>query len=106
MIIKLRDIKINDIINIIEDTTCEYITRLYEEHNNNLTKVYNQYIKQNLRYNTKTGKLISSEGVLSEYCYKKDIPTYDNMIDLIEEQFIHTMLCECGRLNRVSNKGR
>ena len=106
MIIKLRDIKINDIINIIEDTTCKYITRLYEDHSNNLTKVYNQYVKQNLRYNTKTGKLISSEGVLSEYCYKKDIPTYDNMIDLIEEQFIHTILCECGRLNRLSNKGR
>lgn len=103
MIIKLRDIKINDIINIIEDTTWTHITRLYEEHNNNLTKVYNQYIKQNLRYNTKTGKLISSEGVLSEYCYKKDIPTYDNMIDLIEEQFIHTILCECSRLNRISN---
>ena len=106
MIIKLRDIKINDIINIIEDTTCKYITRLYEDHSNNLTKVYNQYVKQNLRYNTKTGKLISSEGVLSEYCYKKDIPTYDNMIDLIEEHFIHTILCECGRLNRISNKGR
>ena len=103
MIIKLRDIKINDIINIIEDTTCKYITRLYEDHSNNLTKVYNQYVKQNLRYNTKTGKLISSEGVLSEYCYKKDIPTYDNMIDLIEEQFIHTILCECSRLNRISN---
>ena len=103
MIIKLRDIKINDIINIIEDTTCKCITRLYEEHSNNLTKVYNQYVKQNLRYNTKPGKLISSEGVLSEYCYKKDIPTYDNMVDLIEEQFIHTILCECGRLNRISN---
>lgn len=103
MIIKLRDIKINDIINIIEDTTCKCITRLYEEHSNNLTKVYNQYVKQNLRYNTKTGKLISTEGTLSEYCYKKDIPTYDNMIDLIEEQFIHTILCECSRLNRISN---
>ena len=103
MIIKLRDIKINDIITMCESTTWKHITRLYKEHNNNLTKVYNQYIKQNLRYNTKTGKLISSEGVLSEYCYKKDIPTYDNMIDLIEEQFIHTILCECGRLNRISN---
>ena len=106
MIIKLRDIKINDIINIIEGTDFNCITRLYKEHNNNLTKVYNQDIKQNLRYNTKTGKLISSEGVLSEYCYKKDIPTYDNMIDLIEEHFIHTILCECRRLNRISNKGR
>lgn len=106
MIIKLRDIKINDIITMCEDTTCKCITRLYEEHSNNLTKVYNQYVKQNLRYNTKTGKLISSDGVLSEYCYKKDIPTYDNMVDLIEEHFIHTILCECSRLNRISNKGR
>ena len=103
MIIKLRDIKINDIITMCEDTTWTHIARLYKEHNNNLTKVYNQYIKQNLRYNTKTGKLISSEGVLSEYCYKEDIPTYDNMIDLIEEHFIHTILCECSRLNRISN---
>lgn len=103
MIIKLKDIKINDIITIIEGTTCKHITRLYKEHNNNLTKVYNQYTKQNLRYNTKTGKLISAEGTISEYCYKKDIPAYDNMIDLIEEQFIHTILCECGRLNRISN---
>lgn len=104
MIIKLKDIKINDIITMCEGTTCKHIARLYKEHNNNLTKVYNQYVKQNLRYNTKTGKLISSEGVLSEYCYKKDIPTYDNMIDLIEEQFIHNILCECGRLNRISNR--
>ena len=103
MIIKLRDIKINDIITICEDTTWEHIARLYKEYNNNLDKVYNQYVKQNLRYNTKTGKLISSEGTLSEYCYKKDIPTYNNMVDLIEEQFIHTILCECGRLNRISN---
>ena len=103
MIIKLRDIKLNDIINIIEGTNCNCITRLYKEHSNNLSKVYNQYVKQNLRYNTKTGKLISLEGTLSEYCYKKDIPTYDNMVDLIEEQFIHTILCECGRLNRISN---
>lgn len=104
MIIKLKDIKINDIITMCENTTWKHIARLYEEHNNNLTKVYNQYVKQNLRYNTKTGKLISSEGVLSEYCYKKDIPTYENMIDLIEEQFIDTILCECGRLNRISNR--
>lgn len=103
MIIKLRDIKINDIITIVEGTTCNCIARLHKEHNNNLSKVYNQYVKQNLRYNTKTGKLISTEGTLSEYCYKKDIPTYDNMVDLIEEQFIHTILCECGRLNRISN---
>lgn len=103
MIIKLRDIKINDIITICEGTDYKCITRLYKEHNNRLTEVYNQYIKQNLRYNTKTGKLVSTEGVLSEYCYKKDIPAYDNMIDLIEEQFIHTILCECGRLNRISN---
>lgn len=103
MIIKLKDIQINDIITMCERTTWTHIARLYEEHNNNLDKVYNQYIKQNLRYNTKTGKLISSEGILSEYCYKKDIPTYDNIIDLIEEQFISTILCECGRLNRISN---
>lgn len=103
MIIKLKDIKINDIITMCENTTWKPIARLYKEHNNNLTKVYNQYVKQNLRYNTKTGKLISTEGILSEYCYKKDIPTYDNMVDLIEEQFIHTILCECGRLNRIAN---
>ena len=103
MIIKLRDIKINDIITICEGTTWKHIERLYKEYNNNLDKVYNQYVKQNLRYNTKTGKLISSEGTLSAYCYKKDVPTYDNMVDLIEEQFIHTILCECGRLNRISN---
>ena len=104
MIIKLKDIKINDIITIAEDTPSNCIVRLYKEHSNNLTKVYNQYVKQNVRYNTRTGKLISAEGVLSEYCYKKDIPTYDNMIDLIEEQFIHAILCECGRLNRIANK--
>ena len=103
MIIKLKDIKINDIITIAEGTPSNCIARLYKEHSNNLTKVYNQYVKQNLRYNTTIGKLISSEGVLSEYCHKKDIPIYDNIIDLIEEQFIHTILCECGRLNRIAN---
>ena len=104
MIIKLKDIKITDIITIIEGTDSKCITRLYKDHSNNLNKVYNQYIKQNLRYNTTSGKLVSSDGVLSEYCYKKDIPTYNNMVDLIEEQFIHTILCECGRLNRIANK--
>lgn len=103
MIIKLRDIKIDDIITICEGTTYGCTTRLYKEHKNNLNKVYNQYVKQNLRYNTATGKLISTEGTLSEYCYKKDIPAYDTMVDLIEEQFITTILCECGRLNRISN---
>lgn len=100
-IVNLKDINFNQILEVYKNDSF-YMKEIKNKINiDNLKKSYNYYLKHDLKYNQKQGKLYSKNiGVLSEYCFKKDIPEYENILEIIEVEFLTTIISGASRLQR------
>lgn len=100
-IVNLKELAFNKVLDIY-NTDDFYMTETKSKISiDNFKKSYEYYLRHNLRYNQKQGKVLSSnEGVLSEYSYKKDIPNYTNIIDVIKNELLNIIICGASRLQR------
>ena len=92
MIIKLKDFTTEEIYSIVKkdrysrETTLEAIA---------------DQMSKDLRYNTVTGKTFDNRlGLLGEYSSYEDIPTYENVLEVIEWEFSPYINNKCSMIKR------
>lgn len=66
----------------------------------NIEIAVEELAKHNLSYNSDKGKTYLGKELLSEYSNKRDIPTYDNDLEVVRWQFVNFIMNSAGRLTR------
>ena len=87
-IINFSDYK-NELLVMIKEAKCTY---------NNIEEAANILSLNKLRYNIQNGKTYNNIGSISEYCSKKDIPTYNNIEEVIRCELLPYFKNECVRI--------
>ena len=93
-IVRLKDFNMEDIKKLIPGK--DYL----ELGTDNIQKSLEQHMATDTNYNCKAGITIVNNEERSYYLNKKDIPIYDNVEDVIKDQFIPWILNSASRLQR------
>lgn len=101
-IVNLKDYKEEALELSIKTNNQRPIDSGYHYPTENIEKAIEELCNANLKYNIKSGKTYISNEVVSEYCFKNDIPKYEdgNEIEVVEAQFICNIMNSAGRLTR------
>lgn len=99
-IISLRDFKEEALKFAKQTNNSRPINSEYYYPEINIEKAVDELVKYDLKYNIQKGKTFLGKEILSEYSYKKDIPNYDNELDVVNAQFINFIMNSASRLTR------